>query len=174
MIIKLLLILSLFYGFTIHGQINKESNLGLESLEERGEFLFKLPGHFDIEGETNPKNLTRKMENCLLSVNIESNNSIKLVFSYKETVQKVHNNRRNVDIENLPKGFLCSGVILDTMIVNIDDKFLFFSDGHHIFIYLKLLEINNEQVVFEYTNSGLFLFANTTSTEKGILNWGLD
>ena len=167
MIIKLLLILSLFYGFTIHSQTNK----GLESLEERGEFVFKLPGHFDIEGETNPKHFTRIMENCLLSVNIESNNSIKLVFLDKETVQKVHNNRRNVDIENLPKGYLCSREILGTKIVKIDDKFLFFSDGHHVFTYLKLLEINKEQVVFEYTIRFLF---GTTSTEKGIINWGLD
>jgi len=149
MIIKLLLILSLFYGFTIHSQTNK----GLESLEERGEFVFKLPGHFDIEGETNPKHFTRIMENCLLSVNIESNNSIKLVFLDKETVQK----------------FLCE--ILGTKIVKIDDKFLFFSDGHHVFEYLKLLEINKEQVVFEYTIRFLF---GTTSTEKGIINWGLD
>ena len=149
MIIKLLLILSLFYGFTIHSQTNK----GLESLEERGEFVFKLPGHFDIEGETNPKHFTRIMENCLLSVNIESNNSIKLVFLDTETVQK----------------FLCE--ILGTKIVKIDDKFLFFSDGHHVFTYLKLLEINKEQVVFEYTIRFLF---GTTSTEKGIINWGLD
>ena len=149
MIIKLLLILSLLYGFTVHSQTNK----GLESLEERGEFVFKLPGHFDIEGETNPKHFTRIMENCLLSVNIESNNSIKLVFLDKETVQK----------------FLCE--ILGTKIVKIDDKFLFFSDGHHVFTYLKLLEINKEQVVFEYTIRFLF---GTTSTEKGIINWGLD
>jgi len=150
MIIKLLLILSLFYGFTIHSQTNK----GLESLEERGEFVFKLPGHFDIEGETNPKHFTRIMENCLLSVNIESNNSIKLVFLDTETVQK----------------FLCD--ILGTKIVNIDDKFLFFSDGHHVFEYLKLLEINKEQVVFEYTNK--FLWGTTILTTKGILNWELD
>ena len=150
MIIKLLLILSLFYGFTIHSQTNK----GLESLEERGEFVFKLPGHFDIEGETNPKHFTRIMENCLLSVNIESNNSIKLVFLDTETVQK----------------FLCE--ILGTKIVNIDDKFLFFSDGHHVFEYLKLLEINKEQVVFEYTNK--FLWGTTILTTKGILNWELD
>jgi hypothetical protein len=150
MIIKLLLILSLFYGFTIHSQTNK----GLESLEERGEFVFKLPGHFDIEGETNPKHFTRIMENCLLSVNIESNNSIKLVFLDTETVQK----------------FLCD--ILGTKIVKIDDKFLFFSDGHHVFEYLKLLEINKEQVVFEYTNK--FLWGTTTLTKKGILNWELD
>jgi hypothetical protein len=146
MIIKLLLILSLFYGFTIHSQTNK----GLESLEERGEFVFKLPGHFDIEGETNPKHFTRIMENCLLSVNIESNNSIKLVFLDTETVQK----------------FLCD--ILGTKIVKIDDKFLFFSDGHHVFEYLKLLEINKEQVVFEYTNK--FLWGTTILTTKGILN----
>ena len=150
MIIKLLLILSLFYGFTIHSQTNK----GLESLEERGEFVFKLPGHFDIEGETNPKHFTRIMENCLLSVNIESNNSIKLVFLDTETVQK----------------FLCD--ILGTKIVKIDDKFLFFSDGHHVFEYLKLLEINKEQVVFEYTNK--FLWGTTILTTKGILNWELD
>ena len=146
MIIKLLLILSLFYGSTIHSQTNK----GLESLEERGELVFKLPGHFDIEGETNPKHFTRIMENCLLSVNIESNNSIKLVFLDTETVQK----------------FLCD--ILGTKIVKIDDKFLFFSDGHHVFEYLKLLEINKEQVVFEYTNK--FLWGTTTLTKKGILN----
>ena len=146
MIIKLLLILSLLYGFTVHSQTNK----GLESLEERGEFVFKLPGHFDIEGETNPKHFTRIMENCLLSVNIESNNSIKLVFLDKETVQK----------------FLCE--ILGAKIVKIDDKFLFFSDGHHVFEYLKLLEINKEQVVFEYTNK--FLWGTTTLTKKGILN----
>jgi len=150
MIIKLLLILSLLYGFTVHSQTNK----GLESLEERGEFVFKLPGHIDIEGETNPKHLTRQMENCLLSVNIESNNSIKLVFLDKETVQK----------------FLCE--ILGTKIVKIDDKFLFFSDGHHVFTYLKLLEINKEQVVFEYTNK--FLWGTTILTTKGILNWELD
>ena len=150
MIIKLLLILSLLYGFTVHSQTNK----GLESLEERGEFVFKLPGHIDIEGETNPKHLTRQMENCLLSVNIESNNSIKLVFLDTETVQK----------------FLCD--ILGTKIVNIDDKFLLFSDGHHVFEYLKLLEINKEQVVFEYTNK--FLWGTTILTTKGILNWELD
>jgi hypothetical protein len=94
------------------------------------------------------------MENCLLSVNIESNNSIKLVFLDTETVQK----------------FLCD--ILGTKIVKIDDKFLFFSDGHHVFEYLKLLEINKEQVVFEYTNK--FLWGTTTLTKKGILNWELD
>ena len=44
MIIKLLLILPLFYGLLVHSQTDKESASGFESLEELGEF-FSRPFH---------------------------------------------------------------------------------------------------------------------------------
>jgi hypothetical protein len=173
MIIKLLLILSLFYGFTIHSQTNKESNLGFESLEERGELLFESWKSYNTKGETNPKQLKKTMENCLLSVDVNTHNSIKLVFIDRETSQKARLKEGSV-LGGLTKGSLCIGVILDTKIVKIGDEFLFDSDGVHVSTSLKLLEINKEQVVFEYTKSSLFGFQAYSSTKKGILYWELD
>ncbi len=170
MIIKLLPILPLFFGLPVHTQTDKGSASGFESLEELGEF-FSRPFHrYNTKGKENPKFLMDKIDNCLLSVNIESNESIKLTFVDKETINRVYKNRRNIDIKNLPKGFLCNDMTSGTKIVSIGEKFLFDSDGHHVSVFLELLEINKEQAVFEYTNSGFFGYMNYSSTEKGMLN----
>lgn len=174
MIIKLLLILSLFYGLTIHSKTDYESNSGFDSLEELGDFFNNSWKHFEIKGETNPKHLMEKIDNCLLSVNVETDSSIKLVFVDKETIQKVYENRVNIDIENLPKGFLCHGVASGAKIVKIGDKFLFDSDGHHVSISLELLEVNKKQAVFQYINGGFFGFMNYSSSETGALNLDLN
>jgi len=163
MITKLLLILPLFYGFSVYVQNNKE-------FEDLGEFLSSWQHYVSI-GDTNPKLLMERMDNCLLSVDIETSNSIKLVFVDKETIQKVHENKKNIDIDlkNLPKGMLCYRVISGTKIVSIGEQFLFDSDGHHISISLELLEINKDQAVFEYIKGGFFGFANYSSKETGKL-----
>jgi len=148
MITKLLLILPLFYGFSVYVQNNKE-------FEDLGGF-FSSWQHYVSIGDTNPKLLMERMDNCLLSVDIETSNSIKLVFVDKETIQKVHEDKKNIDIDlkNLPKGMLCYRVISGTKIVSIGEQFLFDSDGHHISISLELLEINKDQAVFEYIKGG--------------------
>jgi hypothetical protein len=160
MITTLLLTLSLFYGSIVHSQNNKE----LEGLEE---FLSSWKNFVSI-GDKNPKFLTKITSNCLLSVDIESDNSIKLIFVDKETIKKVYDNRRNIDIENIPKGFLCRDMTSGTKIVSIGEKFLFDSDGHHISVSMKLLEINKDQVVFEYIKSGFFGYMNYSSKETGV------
>lgn len=169
MISKLLLIPFLLYGFTSHSQSDK----GFESLKDLGEF-FSSWQHYISIGDTNPKLLMERMDNCLLSVDIETSNSIKLVFVDKETIKKVYDKRRNIDIENPPKGLLCYGVISGVKIVKIGDNFSFFSDGHHVSASLDLLEINKKHAVFEYTNRGTFVFANYSSSETGILNLDLN
>ena len=55
-----------------------------------------------------------------------------------------------------------------TKIVSIGEKFLFDSDGHHISVSMKLLEINKDQVVFEYIKSGFFGYMNYSSKETGV------
>ncbi|GEM_PF-1398324 len=170
MSVKLLLILSLFYGSTIHGQTEKSFN----SIKEFGEFFDNSWKHHTTKGVENPKYLTEKIDNCLLSINIETNNSIRLVFVDKKTIQEVRNNRKNVNMESLPKGFLCYGVTSGVKIIKTGDKFLFDSDGHHISTSLKLIEINKKQAVFEYTNSGFFGYMNYSSKKIGNLNLELN
>ena len=164
MITKLLLTLSLLYGFIVHGQNNEE----FENLKDLGDF-FSSWQHYVSTGDTNPKFLTRITNNCLLSVDIESDNSIKLIFVDKETIKKVYDNRRNIDVENIPKGLLCQDMTSGTKIVSIGEQFLFDSDGHHISISLELVEINKDQVVFEYIKSGFFGYMNYSSKETGML-----
>ena len=194
MIIKLLLILSLFYGFTIHGQINNKVFRTGENLEgwkhdyksdKSPEYMFEalreqmnnkrtgvnLEGwkHDYIQGETNPESLTWRIKKCLLSVDIHTHDSIKLVFVDREApVKKIKIGRYEViDIPGFcPAAMSVSG----TEIMKIGDGFLFDADGHHTSTSLRLLEINKEQVVFEYTNEGFFGYLGYQSTEIGILN----
>ena len=174
MIIKLFSILLLSYGLLAYGQVGNNSSPGFESIDKLKEFFNESWKHYTGKGNTNPKYLTRITDNCLLSVDIVSDVSIKLTFVDKETVKKVYDNRQNIDIENIPKGLLCRDMTSDTKVVSIGEKFLFDSDGHHISTSLKLLEINKNQVVFEYSTRSFMGFASYSSNETGILNLELD
>ena len=172
MMTKLILILTTLYGASIYGQEDGSNiNLDLEMFKN----LNSDWGHEDIKGDTDPKYLKQKMGNCLLSIDIINPNSIKLIFIDKETASNVLRRSRGQNIlKILPKGLLCFGVISGTKILKIDDKFLFYSDRHHISTSLRLVEINKERVVFEYTNNSFLGFSNSSSTEKGTFNLALD
>jgi len=164
--IRIILVL-LSFGLAIQTH-SKE----FESFEELTEYIQEqIQGHHEIKGETNPESLIKQFNNCLKSIKITKNNLIVLNFVDKDNVIK---NRHNIDIENTSKGYLCHGVISGDKVVKIGDKFKLFSDGHHLSTYLKLLNFNKRQVVFEYTENSFFGFMNYSSTETGILKWNLE